>query len=137
MDPFEETTGGNGSSGFRVRATDDNILRLECFGVWDVGVAEAYREVLTRYMQAMKDAGATWWVCADIQNFPPQRDDVAQVHQELMALAVQWGMAAAASVVSSAMTQLQIQRLADHGGIDVFAFHQDEESARSWLLRQG
>jgi serine/threonine-protein kinase len=73
-------------------------------------------------------------VLGDIREFPPQRPEIAAVHGQLMAHALQLGMKRAASVVSSATTQLQIRRIAAESGLPEMAFHKDPASALAWLL---
>jgi hypothetical protein len=126
-------SGGTEQSGYEVEIDDSRrILRLHCWGVWDVTVAEGFRDVMVQSIAAFR--GKPWYVLADITAFPAQSEAVSRVHGELMARAMARGMKRACNVVASSLTQLQIKRLAEESHLPEFAFFKDEETALRWLL---
>jgi hypothetical protein len=108
------------------------VVMIRCWGVWDMSTGRAYDRDLRAEFAPLE--GAPFHVLADIREFPPQHPEIAAVHGQLMGHAAQHGMKRAASVVSSAMTELQIRRIASESGMPELAFHRDSRAALQWLL---
>lgn len=122
-----------GTAGFAV-ATDvgRRILRLECKGVWKLPLAEQYRAAMREAFERLR--GKPWIVVADIRAFAAQSPEVGQVHAELMGEAAAAGMVRACSIVASALTRMQIKRLAEESHMPEIAFFSDEEKGTAWAL---
>lgn len=126
--------GGDQAQGYEIDV--DRPLRLvvvRCWGIWEMSTAERYRSELVRAF-APFDGGRPWYLVADISDYPPQRPEVARVHRMLMQRATKQGLRRAASVVNSAMTQLQIRRVASEGGVLEHGCHEAMSSALNWLM---
>jgi hypothetical protein len=134
--PNQETTmpsGGTEQSGYELEIDPSSrVLRLRCWGVWDIALAEGYRAAMHESFSVLR--GKPWYVLGNITNFPPQSEAVARVHGALMAKASTLGMKRACNVVSSSLTQLQIRRISEASRLPEFAFFKDEQTALKWLL---
>ncbi len=128
--------GGSSRGGYQINSNDDGILHLVCWGIWDPDVGHSFKENLSDVMQELKETSEPWFFCANFEDFPPQGNAVAKVQGELMKEAKACGVQAAAGVVTSAMTRLQIQRIAEENGMHGFHLFSQEKDAHSWLLEQ-
>jgi hypothetical protein len=123
---------GDEKKGYTIDFTSiPQVLKLKVWGMWDEALAEKYKvDMLAAYPHF---EGKTWFVLADISQFPPQKAAVQQAHGEMMGKAVQAGMIKAASLVESSLNKMQINRIAHESGMSELAFHTTEQSALEWL----
>lgn len=116
-----------------VADTKTGILKVRVWGFWDVEEAKAYLEEFRA--KAGTVVGGTWYVLADISEFPAQKTEVNDYVGQTMAFAVEHGMKRAANLVNSALTQMQISRLSADTGLPAYSFFKSESDAVQWLLK--
>ncbi|MFT3925762.1 MAG: hypothetical protein QM778_24685 [Myxococcales bacterium] len=121
------------NKGFLVEVnTKTNVVYLRVWGLWEEADGVAYVAYFRDRVASL--IGKKWYVVADISEFPAQSDAVNVQIGKTMEHATKGGMAKAADIVSSAMTQLQIKRLSQEMGIPEFAFFKDRASAEAWVV---
>jgi hypothetical protein len=122
-----------GTKGFLVEINSKtSVVYLKVWGLWEEADGLAYFNYFKDKVTPL--LGKKWYVVADISEFPAQKDTVNVQIGRTMELATKGGMAKAADIVSSAMTQLQIKRLSQEMGIPEFAFFKDRASAEAWVV---
>ncbi len=123
----------DGKKGFLVEVNErTNVVFLRVWGLWEEADGLAY---YAHFKEKVKPLlGTKWYVVADISDFPAQNEAVNAQIAKTMEVAAQGGMAKAADIVSSAMTQLQVKRLSEEMGVPEFAFFKDRAAAEAWVV---
>ncbi len=128
-----EFKGGDARAGYVIGPnTATRTLHIRNWGLWHAALLEVYRADMLRALDLLD--GAPWVALADATRFPPQRPEIAVVLGELRAEGSRRGCRRAASVVASAVAQMQIRRLIEDTGIEFRAFLTVDE-AKAWLGR--
>jgi len=120
-------------SGFSVEIDPlRKLARLAVWGFWSVEQGKAFLDEFRGKTKPLW--GGSWFVLADISEFPAQRPEVNAYIAQTMELAKKNGCARAANVVSSSLTKMQIARVSQEQGLNSVAFFQDEAAALAWLI---
>lgn len=129
-----DARGGDDAAGFEIRLdASTRVVRFDFWGFWGLELGAAFRDAAIEAMRAASSQGP-FFVLANLGDYPPQKPEVQACHQEAMVAAHRFGLVRAANLVSSAMSQLQIQRLSVESGLPAFSFFRDEAQALRWLV---
>ncbi len=120
----------NATSGYEIDVRSD-VVALRVWGLFNDEMAERYCDDLVAAFR--KVAGGTWYVLADISQFPPQKPHIQEKLAAVMVKAGEMGMKKAANVVDRSLNKMQIKRLSVETGLPDFAFHTEEHLALNWL----
>ena len=115
---------------------ETSMLRLRLWGLWDTEVGQNLVWEFKKHVQNVSTMNTTWYVLADLTEFPPQFGEVQQYLSEAMLLAKQHGMKKGARIVANTITKMQIARLSRETGVPESFFFQSEEAAIHWLLSE-
>ena len=124
--------GGDTERGFEIVPNSKRrVVGVKLWGMWDVPLALLYRDAV---LQTFTEMGTSpWSVLLDARLFPAQSDEVSRIRVELISAGSMAGMVRIASIVGTAVTRLQTNRVAEEGRVREFRFFDDEEEALEWL----
>ncbi|HEX7667463.1 MAG TPA: hypothetical protein VF407_23185 [Polyangiaceae bacterium] len=129
-----EFNGGSEDVGYRISFdARSRVITLRLRGFWDEAITGAFRKDFLAFWKAA-DRSRPYLVLADLSRYPTQRAPVQQVHAELMSKGKAMGVVRSANLVDATLTSMQIRRLSEQSGLEVFSFFQDEQAALAWLV---
>jgi hypothetical protein len=112
------------------------MLRLRLWGFWDAALGERFKVELQKKVGEIRAKHQEWYVLGDLREYPAQSQAVQKSLYEAMSCLQEHGMKKAARVVSTAISQLQIDRLSREQGLPEYAFFRSEDEAIRWLLSE-
>jgi len=116
---------------FQIDVDEENgILRIRGWGVWNVALAESYREAMFRAFTRLRSR--RWSVLSNRTGSYVQSEAVAEIVRDVMERASEAGRVRSALIVDSATALLQWRRI--HPGNEaVQKAFPDEATALAWL----
>jgi hypothetical protein len=123
---------GDDRRGFEVSVDVANrILRVRSWGIWDVDLAERYRDAMVAAFAKL--GRRPWSVLSDRRRSHSQSEPVQAIMHDVMEKATEMGRSRAAVLITSPSAKLQMRRLAGETHV-AQRYFDDDSDALAWLL---
>src|SRR5262249_9100970 len=111
---------------------DQRYMTLRASGFWTEAIADEYEQAMEEAYTKLKPGGA-WRILSDRRDTSTQTPEVQAIMARVMRRATENGLTHTAFLVSSFLTEHQLQRIAKPGLLTI-EFFRDERDALRWLL---
>ena len=105
---------------------------LRASGFWTPAIADQYEKAMEDAYRKLKPGGS-WRILSDRRKSSPQTPEVQETMARVMRRATECGLTHTAFVVSSFLTEHQLQRIGKPGLL-IVEFFREEKDALDWLL---
>lgn len=110
------------------------LIEFKFWGTWSLEEFNIFEKIFRQAVDKMSSAGNTFYVLADLSEFPAQSPDIQKKLKENMAYAINKGMIKSARYFKSILNKKQLHDLANQLDSSKFGHFTTREEAYHWLF---